>query len=302
MASQPSGLRRVCPKCEQELSRSAFYRHQNTPSCCPVGQQILVENEITVRDEATDSPERPDVEDMIEGVESDMECDSGTETIESELEVINIAEPATPATITEPEIDHRPTAIVKAISFFLFFFQLKYQVSDRAISLLLSFIKGLIRAVISLVPSCSAVSMIYQRIPRSLKSLRQTFTSSINGLTEYVVCPKCSTLYEASECSMVSRGVLISRTCTYVEFPNHPQKRRRSACGATLMRKVKYVAAYKLVPVKTFLHNSVIEALKSIVQSYSCAMYGKNVVSVTACLAISWMVECGRNFDFLIIA
>ena len=65
---------------------------------------------------------------------------------------------------------------------------------------------------------------------------------------------------------MVSRGVLISKTCSYVEFPNHPQKRHRSACGATLMKKVKYGAAYKLVPVKTFLYNSVIEALKGIVR------------------------------------
>ena len=61
-------------------------------------------------------------------------------------------------------------------------------------------------------------------------------------MTEYVVCPKCSTLYEASECSMVSHDVLISKTCSYVEFPNHPQKRRRAACGATLMKKVKYGA------------------------------------------------------------
>ena len=53
---------------------------------------------------------------------------------------------------------------------------------------------------------------------------------------------------------------------SYVEFPNHPKKRRRSACGATLMKKVKYGAAYKLVPVKMFLYNSVIEALKGIIR------------------------------------
>ena len=136
-----------------------------------------------------------------------MECDSGTEAVEGELEVVSLAEPATPS-FTEPESDHRPTNIVKAISFFLFFFQLKYRVSDRAISLLLLFIKGLVQAVISLVPSCaSAVSVIYQSIPQYLKSLRQTFTSGMNGVTEYVVCPKCSTLYEASECSMVSHDV-----------------------------------------------------------------------------------------------
>ena len=70
-------------------------------------------------DEVTDSPESPDTN-SVGGVESDMECDSGTEAGEGELEVVNLAEPATPS-FTEPESDHRPTNIVKAI-FFLFFF------------------------------------------------------------------------------------------------------------------------------------------------------------------------------------
>ena len=88
----------------------------------------------------------------------------------------------------------------------------------------------------------------------------------MNGVTVYVVCPKCSTLYRSSECSMLSRGILVSKTCSYVEFPNHPQRQGRAACGAIIMKKVKSGAAYKLVPVKTFLYNGVIEALKGFVQ------------------------------------
>lgn len=42
-------------------------------------------------------------------VESDMECDSGTEAGEDELEVINVAESSTAP--IEPENDHRPTAL-----------------------------------------------------------------------------------------------------------------------------------------------------------------------------------------------
>lgn len=111
---------------------------------------------------------------------------------------------------------------MRAISYFLF---LKYRVSDRAISLLLTFIKGFVHAVISLVLTCSsALSIVYQSIPCSLKSLRQTFTSGMNGVTMYVMCPKCSTLYGSSDCSMLSRGILVSKTCSYVEFPNYPQR------------------------------------------------------------------------------
>ena len=167
MASQ-CAPRHVCPKCKQELSRSAYNRHQNAPSCCPVGEHTQhpplvpppVENEVTVSDEITDSPESPDTNGGG-GVESDMEYDSGTEAGEGELEV---AEPATP--FTEPESDHRPTNIVKAISF-LFFFQLKYRVSDRAISLLLLFIGTSCNFISSfLCISCFRYLSKYSTVPK----------------------------------------------------------------------------------------------------------------------------------------
>ena len=152
-----------------------------------------IENETTVNDQATGDPPIEE-EDTNECMETDMDCDSGSEANESELGVVNLAEPTDSELAANAKPSDRPNSIVKAISFFLFFFQLKYRVPDRAISLLLLFVKGLVHAIISLVTSCSALSSIYQSVPQSLKSLGQTVTSGMNGVTEYVVCPKGSTL------------------------------------------------------------------------------------------------------------
>lgn len=37
-AEMSSSLRHICSSCKQELSRSAYYRHHNTPASCPARQ------------------------------------------------------------------------------------------------------------------------------------------------------------------------------------------------------------------------------------------------------------------------
>ena len=75
----------------------------------------------------------------------------------------------------------------------------------------------------------------------------------MNGLTVYVVCPKCA---------LICIDPVTPLCCLVV----YSQRRGRAACGATLMKKVKSRAAHNLVPVKTFLYNGVVEALKGFVQ------------------------------------
>ena len=147
------------------------------------------------------------------------------------------------------------TALIRAISFFLLFFQLKFRVPDRAINFLLSFLKGFLSALIVLIPSCQVISTIHRNIPKCLQSLRQRFSSCRNKTTMFVVCPKCCSLYKLDDCIIVSRGVPSSKTCSFVQFPNHPQKRRRAPCGTALMKKTKFGSNYKLVPKKTFTYN-----------------------------------------------
>ena len=51
-----------------------------------------------------------------------------------------------------------------------------------------------------------------------------------------------------------SSGV-VSFTCSYVQFPSHPQPHCRVKCGAELMKKVKTGLKYKLVPKKLYVYS-----------------------------------------------
>ena len=81
------------------------------------------------------------------------------------------------------------TALIRAISLFLLFFQLKFHVPDCAINFLLSFLKGFLSTLIVLIPSCQAISTIHRNIPICLQSLRQRSSSCRNKTTMFVVCP-----------------------------------------------------------------------------------------------------------------
>ena len=79
--------------------------------------------------------------------------------------------------------------IIRALSYFLFFFQLKFRVPDCAIGFLLAFIKGFLPSIIALVPSNKSVSKLYNTLPLSVPALRKLKTSMEQTLTKYVTCP-----------------------------------------------------------------------------------------------------------------
>ena len=146
--------------------------------------------------------------------------------------------------------DDRPNAILKAIYFFLLFFQLKFHVPDCAIIFLLAFLKGLLLALSSLVPSSTSIIKMCQNIPQSLQILRRRFSNRMSTTKEFVVCPKCFTLYNHDDCIVSCGGMSESRKCSYVEYPNHPQRCKRAPCNTPLMKRIKCGHTYKLVPKK----------------------------------------------------
>ena len=271
-------LRRICPGCKQGLSRSAYYRHQNYPASCPSNQrptqgEILSDQEcnsplLENSNDASDLHSEHSVHDAsaADSVGDNCTDTSGDETEELEMDEVEVAtNDITCGGQEQTRNDDRLiNSILKAISFTLLFFQLKFRVPDRAIIFLLSFLKGLIRSLISMIPSCQPLQQIYECFPQSLHSLRQRFSASNCSLTEFVVCPKCSTLYTRDECFVMAGNSMVSKTCSFIEFPNHPQRHRRTPCGTLLMKQVKYGSALKLLLKKTFI-KSVITALKTIV-------------------------------------
>ena len=273
-----TSLRRICSGCKQELSRSAYYRHQNYPASCPMArvstnepERVAVEEvnenihvDSAVSAAASSCEVQPSDQSGFEVYEDDVSSDSGADANEDDETEVVMNVPTDDSNEEQIAVDDGPNAILKAISFFLLFFQLKFRVPDRAVTFLLSFLKGLLASLIFMIPSCQPLLEIYRNFPQSLYSLRRRFSTNNGNMKEFVVCTKCFTLYKLDDCSVKDGSEVVSRKCSFIEFPNHPQRHRRTPCGALLLKKIKCGTTFKLVPKKTFIYNSVTTALRSI--------------------------------------
>ena len=58
---------------------------------------------------------------------------------------------------------------------------------------------------------------------------------------KFVSCPKCHYVYDMDICSCkMPDGMIQSRKCTFVKYPNHPMNALRNRyCNAVLMKSVK---------------------------------------------------------------
>ena len=75
-------------------------------------------------------------------------------------------------------------------------------------------------------------------IPKSLHSIRK-YLKANDQCNEYIVCPKCSTLYTLKDCIINQNGREVPKLCDYIEFPNHPHHTRRTKCNANLLKSVR---------------------------------------------------------------
>jgi len=125
-----------------------------------------------------------------------------------EVPYLDANEPLSTEVSNEHETHHEveesayTNPILMALCYCLLFFQLKFRIADCGISFLLAFMKGFLSAIVSLVPSSKPISDLYRMLPLSLCALREMMVSnSKRGITEYVMCPKCSALYQLKDCT-----------------------------------------------------------------------------------------------------
>ena len=90
-------------------------------------------------------------------------------------------------------------------------------------------------------------------VPANLKSLHKSLGNLDNDYLIYTVCPKCDSIYAYDDCILMrANGKNESKTCRHVSYPRHPHLSRRTACGTTLLKKIKTKSGYCLKPYKTY--------------------------------------------------
>ena len=85
------------------------------------------------------------------------------------------------------------------------------------------------------------------------------------AFVKYIVCSSCNQIYQLDDCVYTVGSQKYSKKCTYVEYPQHPQLRRRQPCGYLLLKTVEISSKSskkKLFPFKIYCYQSLEISLK----------------------------------------
>ena len=154
-------------------------------------------------------------------------------------------------------------AIIQFLGFILLW-QAAFNISNAAITVFLKAFKHFI-LILGQAFGCASESSIADGIPLSYETVHRRLNIDKSTHLDYVVCPKCFSVYEQPDCIIVrANGDTDSRTCCHTPTPNHPHRSRRNACGCLLMKKQKSKHGIVLTPRKVFPYRSVIKSLSII--------------------------------------
>lgn len=128
--------------------------------------------------------------------------------------------------------------IISIVIVFLLKLRVVYNISDRAIILLLRFFKFLLLMVGGTFCIPDLNEGIY--FPQSLRGCYSYLDLATTPYREHIVCPTCHLLYDTNVQSLIlgTARRQTSDKCSFVEFPNHPQERFRLPCNAILLNQV----------------------------------------------------------------
>ena len=72
-------------------------------------------------------------------------------------------------------------------------------------------------------------------------------------------------------------GQQVSKECSHVHFPNHPQVSRRKPCGTQLLKQIRTKSGYVLSPIRVFPYKSLKKSIENLVKrkgfTKSCEMW-----------------------------
>lgn len=105
-------------------------------------------------------------------------------------------------------------------------------------------------------------------LPQSIPGCYSYLQLNSTPYKEYTVCPTCQMLYDQELQALVTRtGTSYqSIACSFVEFPNHPQRRYRLPCNTILLNNVKRRKEHMFRPRKIYYYYGLKAALCTLVK------------------------------------
>lgn len=159
--------------------------------------------------------------------------------------------------------------MIKLLAFMLLTWQTTFKISDNAITSLLLCIKHFMW-IIGNVLCADSVTAFANNIPKTLFSLRKWTGILRDNFLQYVVCPKCMSIYPLAETYETRRdGTKVCKTCDHKPFYNHPHQRSAlgKKCGSALLRKAVSSSGKEYVsPIRSYCFKGVVQSLEGLVK------------------------------------
>ena len=134
------------------------------------------------------------------------------------------------------------SALALKLLWFLFFWQSVFNISERAVQCIIRFIKYLLKVLST---NGEELKKLSEEIPVTTKSVMKLLSLDNPGIINYVVCPKCNSIYEYEDCYTTLRnGNKESKLCKHICYPSHPHSSKRTPCNTLLMKTVKSINSF----------------------------------------------------------
>ena len=147
---------------------------------------------------------------------------------------------------------------IQRLFLFTLLWQFAFNVSNKAISVFFRFLKVFIQAL-GVAFRCDELTHAAETIPVGTGTVQKLLgVAQMNNFIQYVVCPKCHSVYSFDDCVIRSRnGSLASKYCQHIPYPNHPQHTRRKVCNTLLLKTVKTKSGVSLQAIKAYSYRSI---------------------------------------------
>ncbi|XP_030600828.1 uncharacterized protein LOC115790939 [Archocentrus centrarchus] len=145
--------------------------------------------------------------------------------------------------------------------------QTTFKISDNAVTSLLLCIKQFMW-IIANVLCADSLNAFANNIPKTLFSLRRWAGVFLDNFLQYVVCPKCMTVYTVDETFELRQvGTRECKTCGYIKFYKHLIAAKRKKCGSALLKRAKSAKGKEYVyPIRPYCYKTVVQSLEALVR------------------------------------
>ena len=155
---------------------------------------------------------------------------------------------------------------LKILLVFITIWQFAFRVSNSAITSLLRFLHYFI-IYMGKSFQCDALQEMGGSFPLMLSTVHKLIALQGNDFINFVVCPKCDSVYEYKDCLTVDEsGQQVSKECSHVHFPNHPQVSRIKPCGTQLLKQIRTKSGYVLSRIRVFPYKSLKKSIENLVK------------------------------------